>query len=74
MRETIEAKEAAELVGISEWKVLEMARRKLIPHIRPAGCRRVLFRRSTLLAWLDVQEAASVAIEEPGPGKIRRVQ
>lgn len=73
-RETIDAPEAATLIGVSEWKILEMARRGLIPHIRPQGCRRVLFRRSTLLAWLEAQERVSVRTDETGQyGKIRRI-
>ena len=74
VRETINAKQAAQIIGISDWKIFEMARRGLIPHIRPKGCRRVLFRRTSLLAWLEQQEAASLKTEGPEFGKFRRVQ
>ena len=74
VRETINAKQAAQIIGISDWKILEMARRGLIPHIRPQGCRRVLFRYTSLLAWLEQQEVASLETEGPEFGKIRRVQ
>jgi len=73
MRETIEAKEAAEVLGLSTWSVYDLARRRVIPHIRVG--RRVLFRRSSILAWLEQQEQASVRVEpEPAQGKIRRLK
>lgn len=72
MRETIDAQEAADIVGLSEWSVYNLVRRGEVPHIRIG--RRVLFRRSTLLAWLDEREAASTAREEMAEGKIRRIE
>lgn len=69
-RETIEAGEAADLLGLSVWTLYDLARRRSIPHIRVG--RRVLFRRASLLAWLDQQEAASTTPPEP-PGGIRRL-
>ncbi|MGI9861785.1 helix-turn-helix domain-containing protein [Moorella naiadis] len=74
LRETITAGEAAKILGMSEWSVYDLARRRLIPHVRPAGMRRVFFRRSTLLAWLEAQEAASVQQKEPALEKIRRLK
>lgn len=71
MRETMTAREAAAFLGISTWLLYEMAKRKEIPCAK-AG-KRLLFRRQTLLAWLEQQEQASVAIPEPA-GKIRRVK
>jgi excisionase family DNA binding protein len=70
-RETMTAKEAAALLGISTWLLYEMAKRKEVPHSK-AG-KRLLFRRQTLLAWLEQQEQASGAAE-PEQGKIRRVK
>lgn len=67
VRETIEAKEAAELLGLSEWTIYDLARRREIPHIRVG--RRVLFRRTSLLSWLDEQEAASVRQEPAARGR-----
>jgi len=71
MRETIEASEAAELLGISAWSIYDLARRREIPHIKLG--RRVLFRRTSLLAWLDEREAASLRQEPVSTGKIRRL-
>ena len=71
-RETITASEAAQLLGISEWTVYDLARRHIIPHIKIS--RRVLFRRTSLLAWLETQEQASITIEPEPFGKIRRLK
>ncbi|WP_338826276.1 hypothetical protein MTBGP_09790 [Moorella thermoacetica] len=70
-RETITAGEAAEIIGLSEWTIYDLARRHVIPHIRVG--RRVLFRRSSLLAWLEQQEAASIRHEPDQTGEIRRL-
>lgn len=72
LRETIEAAEAAAIVGLSEWSIYNLARKRMIPHVRVG--RRVLFRRTSLLAWLDERERASVAGEQEPISKIRRVQ
>lgn len=73
MSETIGAGQAAELLGVSEWSVYELARRRELPHVRVG--RRVLFRRATLLDWMDAREQASVAVEqELTPGGIRRLK
>ncbi|TYO97045.1 helix-turn-helix domain-containing protein [Desulfallas thermosapovorans] len=73
LRETIHAKEAAEMLGVSEWTIYDWARRKIIPHIKVG--KRVLFRRSSILQWLDEQEAASLVQPEPvDSGKIRRLK
>ncbi|AGK99644.1 helix-turn-helix domain-containing protein [Desulfoscipio gibsoniae] len=72
LRETITAREVAEMLGISEWAAYDWARRKIIPHIR-AG-KRVLFRRSSILQWLEAQEQASVTVEPETAGKIRRLK
>ncbi|OIQ12805.1 helix-turn-helix domain-containing protein [Neomoorella thermoacetica] len=70
-RETITAREAAKIIGVSEWTIYDLARRHVIPHIRVG--RRVLFRRSGLLAWLEQQEAASLKPEPVQFGKIRKL-
>lgn len=73
LRETIRAKEAAEMLGVSEWVIYDWARRKIIPHIKVG--KRVLFRRASILQWLDEQEAASLVQPEPvDSGKIRRLK
>jgi excisionase family DNA binding protein len=69
--ETITAGEAAAIIGISEWTIYDLARRKVIPHVRIG--RRVLFRRESLMAWLEQQEAASMKPEPAQAGKIRRL-
>ena len=67
------AREAAALIGKSEWWTYEWAKRGVLPHVRVG--RTVLFRRASLLAWMEAQEEASVAAEpEPEQGKIRRVK
>jgi excisionase family DNA binding protein len=57
MRITLKAREAASLLGISYWKVLEMAKRGEIPHVRVGKL--VLFRQDTLHRWLAEQEASN---------------
>jgi excisionase family DNA binding protein len=57
-RSTLRAKEAAAYLGISYWLILELAKKKEIPHIRAGS--RVLFRRESLDEWMQNQEAASV--------------
>ncbi|WP_338826412.1 hypothetical protein MTBGP_13340 [Moorella thermoacetica] len=71
LRETITAEEVAEIIGVSEWTVYDLARRRVIPHIRVG--RRVLFRRSTILTWLEQQEAASLKPEPVQFGNIRKL-
>jgi excisionase family DNA binding protein len=51
---TLKARLAAEYLGISYWKLLDMAKKGEIPHIR-AG-KLVLFRQATLDRWLAEQE------------------
>ncbi|OPY60037.1 MAG: Helix-turn-helix domain protein [Pelotomaculum sp. PtaU1.Bin065] len=74
VRETIDCKETAALLGLSEWMIYDMVKKRLIPHVR-VGTRRVLFRRSSVLAWLDEQERNSIACKGNDQcGKIRRIQ
>ena len=61
-RETLEAAEAAEILGLSRWTLYDLARHHAIPHVRVG--RRVLFRRMSILAWLDAQEAVSMGKPE----------
>jgi excisionase family DNA binding protein len=58
MTSTLKAREAARYLGISYWKILDMAKKSEIPHVRVGKI--VLFRRETLDHWLAQQEAASV--------------
>ncbi|MHB1042356.1 MAG: helix-turn-helix transcriptional regulator [Eubacteriales bacterium] len=72
LRETIEAAEAAAILGVSEWTIYDLARRKILPHVR-VGTRRVLFRRTSILAWLDAQEQVSMTVDSEPAGKVRRL-
>jgi excisionase family DNA binding protein len=56
---TVKAKQAAEYLNISYWKILDMVKKGEIPHIK-AG-KLVLFRKETLDRWIEEQEAASVS-------------
>jgi excisionase family DNA binding protein len=74
--ETLKPREAAALLSISYWKIMEMAKAGEIPHIRISEGQggRVLFRRQALLDWMEAKEAASVKREVAlEPGKIRRL-
>lgn len=70
MRATLKAREAADYIGLSYWKLLELAKAGEVPHARVGG--RVLFRRESLDAWLDLCERKSVHHETGTTrGKIR---
>jgi excisionase family DNA binding protein len=45
------AQEAAAIVGVAVCTIQEWARTGRVPSFKPAGCRRLLFRRSELDAW-----------------------
>jgi excisionase family DNA binding protein len=70
-RVTFTAREAAGYLGFSYWKFLEEIKARRIPHFRIGN--RVLCRREALDAWMEMQEAASVA-QEPERGRIRRLK
>ncbi|NPV80170.1 MAG: helix-turn-helix domain-containing protein [Firmicutes bacterium] len=72
MTSTIKPPEAAEFLGISYWKLLELAKAGKVPHIRLPG--RILFRRESLERWLEEQEQASVQRESAPVGKIRQLR
>lgn len=65
LRATMTAKPAAQYVGISYWKILELAKAGRVPHVRIDG--RILFRRESLDQWLAAQEQASLKKAEPEP-------
>lgn len=56
-KDTIDVKEAAEMLGCSVYKTYELARKNQVPHFKVSS--RVLFRRSTLLSWIAEQESHS---------------
>jgi excisionase family DNA binding protein len=67
------AKEAAEYLGISYWLLLELAKKKQIPHFKLGG--RVMFRTDTLDLWIKNQEAISISQpQSPGFGQLRRIE
>ena len=68
---TMAAKTAAEYIGVSYWKLLELVKSGRIPHVRIDG--RVLFRRETLDNWLAEQEHASIKQPEQS-GRLRRLK
>lgn len=55
---TFKAKQAAEYIGISYWKILDMVKKSEIPHIRVGKL--VFFRKETLDQWLGEQEMRSM--------------
>lgn len=55
---TLKAKEAAQYLGCSYWKLLEMVKKGEIPHIRVGKL--VFFRKVTLDQWLGEQEIKSM--------------
>lgn len=57
-RLTIDAKQAASILGLSYWTLLELVKRGEIPYI-PVGSRK-LFRVESLAAWLATREAGSI--------------
>jgi len=69
-RRTMNGEELAEYLGVSYWKVMEMARTGKIPCIR-IGYRR-LFRKETIDRWCDEQEAMTEDPIEETP--IRRIK
>lgn len=51
----LRAEEAAQLLGISTWLLLQQVRRGTVPHRRVG--RRIVFSRRRLLEWLDEGDA-----------------
>ncbi|HOT77159.1 MAG TPA: helix-turn-helix domain-containing protein [Candidatus Wallbacteria bacterium] len=57
---TIDAKKAAQLLGISYWSLLEMCKRGEVPYIS-IGKKR-LFREQSLLQWINELERQSTSL------------
>lgn len=71
MNEMLDAGKAARYLNVSKWLVYELAKQKILPHIRIG--KRLFFRKATLDDWLQSQEYAStnnVAIDRT----IRKIQ
>jgi excisionase family DNA binding protein len=62
-RPTLSVAETAHLPGISRWLVQRAAHDGSLPRVRVG--RRILIRRSRLVAWLDGQQDPGA----PGPGR-----
>lgn len=60
-RETMKAREVADLLGICVDTVYALVRMKQLPHYRPPGTRILLFRRESILNYLRDQEQKSVS-------------
>jgi excisionase family DNA binding protein len=56
--EVIRPHEAAEVLMCSEYTVKSLVRRSILPHFRIGN--RILFRRQTLIEWIDQQERLSI--------------
>ncbi len=56
MREILTIPEVVEFTRISEWKLRQLVSAKMVPHFRPGGARRILFRKSSLEKWILEQE------------------
>jgi excisionase family DNA binding protein len=68
----LRTQQAAEHLHISSWKLLDMAKKSQIPHVRVSP-RLILFSREGLDAWVESCEQAAIRKNEPAPGKIRRL-
>jgi len=66
---TMTANEAAQYLGISYWKLLDMAKKHEVPYIA-CGSRK-LFRKEALDRWMEEQEKK--ALEKPIQRGIRKV-
>ena len=71
MREVMDIKEAKEFLNVSDWKLRQWCKQRIVPHFRPGGGRRILFRRSSLEKWMSEQEEAAL---KNGEGKNERLQ
>jgi len=54
----LNAKQAAQYIGVSYWTLLDLARQGQIKHFR--GGNRLLFRRQNLDDWMSAAEEASI--------------
>jgi excisionase family DNA binding protein len=56
MPEILTIREAVHFTRISEWKLRQLVAAGVIPHFRPGGSRRILFRKASLESWIISQE------------------
>lgn len=66
---TMTANEAAQYIGISYWKLLDMVKKHEVPYIA-CGSRK-LFRKEALDRWMEEQEKK--ALEKPIQQGIRKI-
>lgn len=60
MREVMDIREAADYLRISDWKLRQMVRQRIIPHFRVG--KKIMFRRSALESWIANQEKQCLSI------------
>jgi excisionase family DNA binding protein len=71
-RQLLHVADVAALLGLSPWTVRDKARRHLLPHSKPAGCRDILFDETQLDAWLA--GAPLEAVKLPRGGRVVRAK
>ena len=64
MLEVLTISEAVRLTRISEWKLRQLVSAGVIPHFRPGGARRILFRKESLEQWILEQEKIAMQKNE----------
>ena len=72
---TMKTKEAAEYLGITEWRLRLLSKQGKIQHFRAGN--RFLYKRKSLDLWLENELACSVEQKEEedfSPGRIRRIK
>jgi len=72
---TMRTKEAAEYLGITEWRLRLLSKQGKIQHFKAGN--RFLYKRKSLDLWLENELASSVEQKEAEdfrPGRIRRIQ
>jgi len=65
MAEVLNIPEAVKYLRISEWKLRQLVAARAIPHFRPGGARRILFRKESLDAWMEQQEQEAISNNFP---------
>ena len=55
---TLNAKQAAQYIGISYWTILSLAKQGQIKHFR--GGNKILFRQKSLDEWITISENKSI--------------
>lgn len=64
-------KELATELGLSPWTVRTLRLQSGLPHFRTAG--RVFYRLSSVLTWMDTQEAGNKGVKQGQYGMLRKI-